>query len=117
MAETFNWRVESATSGETTFDVTKVKFGDGYSQEVPQGINNVMRTWDITVSGYTSEIAPIVAFLDAHAGATRFLWKPSPLRPLGYYICTRYREQNNGGGHWTITAQFELAYLPSEPTP
>lgn len=117
MAETFNWRVETASSGETTFDVTSAKFGDGYSQDVPQGINNIMRNWDITVSGYAAEVAPIIAFLDAHQGAERFLWKPSPLRPVGYYKCVRYREQHNGGGHYTITAQFELSYLPSESTP
>ena len=116
MAETFTWRVETASSGETTFNVSSAKFGDGYSQEVPQGINNIMRSWNITVSGYEAQIAPIIAFLEAHAGATRFLWKP-PMRPLGYYTCKRFRETPNGGGHFTLTAEFELAHLPNDPTP
>lgn len=117
MAETFIWRVESSSSGDTTFNVSSASFGDGYKQEVPQGINNIVRSWSVTFSGYIDQVAPIVAFLEAHQGATPFLWKPSPLRPLGYYTCKRLRESHSGGGHYVFNAEFELSHLPNDPTP
>ena len=116
MAETFYWRVLTDSDADSQFNVNATRFGDGYVQEVPQGINNEMANYNIVVAGYKNYIAPILAFIKAHQGAERFLWTP-PLGEQSDYTCKRYRVRYSGGDHYVLTAEFELSYLPSEPAP
>lgn len=116
MAETFTWRVTIDTDADNSFVVNTAQFGDGYKQEVAEGINNIQRTFNVTLAGYKAEVAPIIAFLEAHKGAVPFLWTPE-FHGQGYYTCKRFKWRPNGGGHFTLTATFDLSHLPSEPTP
>lgn len=105
----FNWRVEVGSSGNSDFSVFASKFGDGYSQISPNGLNNETQRWTARVSGKSKRILPILAFLREHGGAP-FEWRAPNTSGLGWYSCKRFSQFDEGGDYWTITMEFEQAY-------
>lgn len=66
MTDTFNFTVDAGTSGKVTFRTRSAQFGDGYKQEVADGLNNKVQAWTVTITDvYADELAPVLAFLDA----------------------------------------------------
>lgn len=61
----FTWRVTTQSSGAGEFRTKKSQFGDGYSQEVADGLNTDMQTWSVSATGVEADIAPMVAFVRA----------------------------------------------------
>lgn len=109
MTETFTWRVETGTSGSGEFKVDTAQFGDGYSQDSATGLNPERQSWPVSVSGYQSQLAPIIAFI--RTNFLGFNWKP-PFGIMGQYKCTKWNLSPNGGDHWTLNMQFEQTYRP-----
>lgn len=107
----FTWRVEVGSSGSSDFAVFSSKFGDGYSQEVPNGMNNEVQKWSVVVSGKGSRHRDVVQFLRDHKGSP-FQWKAPNTDGLGWYKCKRYSQTDAGGDYWTLTMEFEQAYIP-----
>lgn len=68
------------------------------------------RSYSLSFSGGKSEIAQIVAFIDAHVGVS-FLWSP-PFGGQGYYQCDGYTDSNEGGDVFTIAATFQQTFQP-----
>lgn len=113
MADLFNWSHQAEPGGTITFKVRKAQFGDGYSQAVPDGINNKSDSWPLTFFGTGADVQPIVAFLDAHAGASSFLWTPPmPNGVQGLYRCNQYQLTPFGDDWYTLQATFEQAFAP-----
>lgn len=55
--------------------VKRVEFGDGYTQEAPDGINYNLYTWNLTWETLTSsEKVEIESFLVLRKGYQTFLW-------------------------------------------
>ena len=53
------------------------QFGDGYSQEAPDGINNIVRSYEITWAALTpSEKTSVEGFLESVGGWGRISWTP-----------------------------------------
>lgn len=112
MADIFTWVPTVAqASGTATLKVRKAEFGDGYTQRAADGLNNRSSTFSLQFVGDADKITAILAFLDAHAGATAFLWTP-PLRDQLMFVCETYSEPTKDGGTYTITAQFEQTFAP-----
>ncbi|NID06658.1 phage tail protein [Luteibacter jiangsuensis] len=111
MAETFTWIPVGTPSGTSTFRLLKSQFGDGYSQEAADGINNKVQSWPLQFFGSGQEIDAITAFLDSHAGAIGFLWTP-PRGQQGLYKVTSYAMNPLGGGRYTLSATFEQKFAP-----
>jgi phage-related protein len=111
MTDTFTWRPVGTPTGQTAFRVRKAPFGDGYSQEVADGLNNKVQSWPLDFAGYKRDIEPIVAFLDAHAGYVGFFWTP-PLGVQGLYKVTDYKFTPEGGDFYTLSATFEQKFAP-----
>lgn len=113
MADTFNWNPTTAQStGTATQRVRKAQFGDGYTQRTADGINNRVSSFQLQFVDDDATISAIVAFLDAHAGATSFLWTP-PLRTQALlFTCETYTEPTKDGPAYTITATFEQTFAP-----
>lgn len=112
MPLTFTWERQAGASGKTTYRVREVKFGDGYSLAVPDGLNNAVQVWTVTVKGDETLIQEVKAFYDLHAGATSFYWTPP-----GETIQLLFRAQNVtvnsiGGGIFTIVADFQQVFKP-----
>jgi phage-related protein len=106
----FTWKVEVGTSGSGEFAMFSSKFGDGYSQDIPNGLNNETQKWSAKRSGYEKDVQPVLDFIRERKGQP-FEWKP-PSGQMGWYACKRY-SLSPGGGAWTeLTMEFEQAYAP-----
>jgi phage-related protein len=110
MAEVFTWRAVNEGRGKVSFRVTETKFGDGYAQTSPDGLNPVSRTWPLTFAGTADEIGEITAFLEAHVGRS-FLWKP-PLSAQRLFQCRGYEPRDEGGQFYTISTTFVESHQP-----
>lgn len=105
----FTWVPLVSPTGTTKFRTRVAQYGDGYSQAVPDGLNNRVDSWPLTFTGASAVIAPIKAFLDATQGASSFNWTP-PLRSQGLFRCSDYAIQPHGGDLYTLTATFSEVF-------
>lgn len=108
MSEVFEWAPSVEASGDTTFAVRTAKFGDGYQQDVADGINNLSESWPLTFVGDGAKTKAIKEFLDWHAGWRSFQWTP-PLGVPGLYKCAAHNRTAHGGDAYTLTATFVQA--------
>lgn len=111
MTDTFAWVPMVDPTGTTTFDVLSAQFGDGYSQAVPNGLNNASDNWPVSFIGKAATIAPIEAFLRAHAGATSFYWTP-PGGSQGLFRCATFTKQAMENGIYMLTATMQQVFAP-----
>lgn len=110
MPDTFTWvPTVAGLSGDTTLRVRSAQFGDGYGQRVADGLNNRSTSYQLTFVRDAATITAIVAFLDAHAGATAFYWTPL-LRPPALFTCQKYSEPVKDGGVYTLTVTFDQTF-------
>lgn len=86
--------------------VKSVKFGDGYEQRRPDGINNNLKKYNVTLIYINSESLQIESFLEKHAGVTVFLWKPPHQTDLIKVLCRKW-SSSVGMIRTEITAEFE----------
>ena len=84
MTDTFTWRAETQSNGSGEFAMLTAKFGDGYEQSVPDGINNERQKWSVTVSGYAAYVQAALDFIRAQKGQS-FFWKAPRTTEAGYY--------------------------------
>lgn len=112
MTDTFTWRASATLSGTTEFRMSNTPFGDGYRQQMPLGLNNRVKKFTVTVSGYKAKIAAVKAFIDSQNGLP-FFWKPPFGAANETYSCQRYNEPDDqGGGFYRITMEFQQEFLP-----
>lgn len=111
MTETFTWKHKPGAEGAITLRVREVKFGDGYSQAVKDGINNVVQKWPLAFEGNLSEMQPIYDFLVRQAGATSFYWTP-PGGQQSRWRAAEFRMLSIGGGVYSVTAEFNQSFTP-----
>ncbi|GHL83176.1 hypothetical protein ECZU36_44600 [Escherichia coli] len=48
--KTFRWKVKPGMDVASTPSVREVRFGDGYSQRAPAGLNANLKTYSVTIS-------------------------------------------------------------------
>lgn len=104
--ETFKWKVKPDMKKEFEPRVKSVKFGDGYEQRRPDGINNNLKKYNVTLIYINSESLQIESFLEKHAGVTVFLWKPPHQTDLIKVLCRKW-SSSVGMIRTEITAEFE----------
>lgn len=109
--ETFTWPTQNGDAPEITYRVRTSQFGDGYKQEVGDGINNKVDSYPITHTSNKIQALEIMAFFDRHAGSKAFLWT-TPLGQLGLFTCKNPVPTPVGGGVFKLTATFERAFHP-----
>lgn len=89
------------------------RFGDGYEQRAPDGVNFQPQIWDYQADDVDdAEAALMIDFLRTHgvAGFTYHpLWEPAPIRVK----CERWRRVLGSRiGTSSITASFEQVFEP-----
>lgn len=110
--ETFGWRPAGPSAqGEITLRTKTVQFGDGYSQAVADGINNVVGSWPLKFVGDRETIQAISDFLDRHGGAKSFYWTP-PLRAQGRYRANNYTPGPEAAGVYSLSVTFQEVFAP-----
>lgn len=107
--EIFTWCVQKDVTSTEAYRTRSAQFGDGYKQVVADGINSVVSTWNVSVTGKKELILEVRNFLRRHAGYKSFRWT----EPLGEVVLVRASEgpvSSLGGGIFTISTTFEQAF-------
>lgn len=106
MAE-FTWLPSIDSTKTVTEKVKEALFGNGYAQIEPDGINNVVESWNVTFKVSDAEKQAIVAFLTGKS-YTPFEWtSPETGAVEKQYTCSTYSTAYRGAGNYTITATFK----------
>ena len=112
MAEVFTWSPRVGSSGDSQPDILQSKFGNGYSQRLSVGINNIAGSYAVSFTGNEAYIRPIKAFFIKHKGANHFLWTP-PLEARGAFITTGgWQVQTLGNKKYTLSTTFQQVFNP-----
>lgn len=111
MIETFTWSPLIEPQGTGKFRTRTAQFGDGYKQQVADGLNAESQTWPLTFRGSAAYVAPILAFLRARQGYQSFYWTP-PLGQQALFTCSEYGITPHGAERYTLTATFEQSFQP-----
>jgi phage-related protein len=70
-------KIEINPDKEVQFDTLEAKFGNGYSQATPNGLNSKKEIWIIQWVNLTeTELQTVEAALDFAGGHGEFLWTP-----------------------------------------
>lgn len=109
--EEFTWSPRISAKGASNFRVLKAQFGDGYSQQVGDGINTEVQSWELEFTGPESYVNPIVSFLRRHKGYKAFTWRP-PLGDTGLFTVDSMQVGAVGRGIYTISATFQQVFKP-----
>lgn len=112
--DTFTWSPRNGPVADITYRSRSVQYGDGYEQNVDDGINPESQSWPLTFTGLNSDIAPIIAFLRAHRETRPFKWK-NPLGELGLYRMKDLKPQQLDFARMTVTVTFITAYRAESP--
>ena len=90
--------------------VSKIQFGDGYSQRIARGINNQPQTWNLTFSNRSeAEGDAIDGFLEARGGVEPFDWV-TPEGVTKQFICSTWNVATVNGTYRTVTATFDEVF-------
>ena len=109
--ETFTWSPRVGAQGSTTYRTLKAQFGDGYAQEVADGINNEVQVWPLQFVGKEAYVQPILGFIRRHKGASSFLWTP-PLGAPGFYKAGALELLALGAGNFQVSVTFQQVFRP-----
>ena len=86
-----------------------------FEQRTTFGINPLQDTWDLNFTARTAtERNNIYAFLDARRGTEPFQWT-TPFNETGVFVCTSWNTSLDSCALNTLTAKFELQYIPGGP--
>lgn len=108
MRETFTWLPEWESQLDQEPKVTVTKFGDGYEQRVPQGINIAAEKWQLTFSESIGNFSEVLTFLRARNGVESFYWT-TPLNEQRIFVCRKWTLRRKMGVN-VITADFEEVF-------
>lgn len=110
MAE-FNWKPSVGFTADTNPRVFSAKFGDGYSQRIPAGINNLEQSWNLQFQNNPINTAnAIEAFFRSKNGAQSFTWIPPGDTSEVRVVCTKWSKVYETSISRTINATFERVY-------
>lgn len=109
---TFSYTPEFGAVKTSKPTVTKIQFGDGYSQRLAYGINNQPESWGLTFANRDqAEADAIDAFLSARGGVDPFSWE-TPEGNDKNFICEEWTRSITAAGLFTITATFMEVFDP-----
>lgn len=108
--QTFSITPSSGASLTVKPSVDVVKFGDGYEQRIPSGINSQPRKWALEFrKGTLAKCQDVKNFLDARGGKESFYWTP-PIGAQGVFVCREWSVTLISPTLWNISAIFEEVF-------
>ncbi len=89
-------------------NVSRYAFGDGYTQRVANGINNMPENWNPVWDYLTvAQRDEMVVFLKDHGGVTAFEWTPPGEVAARKYTCASWKfTPRSGLASYSGTAKF-----------
>lgn len=110
------WVESPGTTRQMKPRVAATKFGDGYEERAPDGLNPVKATWNVQHRGIDNDVADeIETFLLARfsAGLEAFDWTPLWATTALRFKCEEWsRVQDEDAHTCTITATFQQVFEP-----
>ena len=111
MSGIFTWNPDYGASVQRQPRTKNIRFGDGYEQRIPDGINALPETWELTFANRDqTEINAIDDFLKARGGVEWFEWTAPRSAVVNRYVCKQWQRQIAIGALDTITATFEQVF-------
>lgn len=108
----FIWIPDWDAQGNTTPDVSKIQFGDGYVQRQTKGMNPLKVIWSLSFKNRTdSEADALEAFLKARYGVIAFTWT-APGGVQSKWISQPYSRSKAANDVNNISVSLELVYEP-----
>lgn len=104
--EIFNWPIKPGMKTDFTPRIKAVRFGDGYEQRQPDGMNHQLRKFNITLSLKPNTADQVLAFLTKHGGVASFLFQPEKSKQAIKVVCKKW-SSDSGGIRKSISAEFE----------
>lgn len=114
MPAPFDW-VESASTALTEEPrVLETRFGDGYGQRSPDGLNPIAQMWELRFTGVDNPIADaMVAYWRAAGAVEAFDWTPLWHTVAIKVVCKQWtRSQPNEWGQSDLSARFVQVFEP-----
>ena len=109
---TFTFTPSFTASLEEQPIIRRVKFGDGYEQRLPYGLNTQPKKWSLQFLNRTdTERNNILTFLRARGAAESFDWT-DPNSYVGKWICAQWNTSQESCNFNNITATFEGVFEP-----
>ncbi len=92
----------------STPKIKTIQFSDGYAQNLRDGINNLLLTFDLSFEERTlEEYTSIIHFFTERAGAESFLFiPPAPYSTMKRFLCKTWTPRQNFYNNYSIRAQF-----------
>ncbi|EKO3656410.1 phage tail protein [Vibrio metschnikovii] len=118
MHQIFEWAPLLEVAGSSSFRVLSAQFGDGYAQEVGDGINTKSDSYSLTFKGDFEKIKAIMDFIDAHQGYLPFYWSPKDYQgDMLLWTCRGYSKDNishnaRQTGIWSLSCTFVQRHEP-----
>ena len=107
---TFAW-IPSDAVRSVKPSVYAAKFGDGFEQNTPTGINFSPESWDLQFKCRNSAVADaITAFLAAQGGYQKFQWTPPRATSPITVLCRKWSDSSKPGGVTSVSATFEQTF-------
>lgn len=109
----FTWLPQYGAQGSVTPSVLTAQYGDGYSQDVPIGVNSTPQVWTLTFNNDPDTGDAIFQFIQNKGGVQRFWWTP-PRQSLAVKVKTTgaYTKTETDSGQVTIGVTFTQVFDP-----
>jgi phage-related protein len=108
---TFIWMPDYSVQVSKKPNVRETKFGDGYVQAAPAGLNHNPQSWDLSFSNLTDiESMQIMLFLDSMGGHKSFVWRNPDGRKLRFR-CTDYAKTYTEEDNNSVRAKFDQSFI------
>ncbi len=104
--EEFKWRPETAYQVGNEPKVKVAKFGNGYEQRVKDGINNQLKTYQISFIKHADIGKQIDEFLKDRGAVESFLWLTSDDNSKRKFVCRGWQVTPRATA-WQIDCTFE----------
>lgn len=105
----FIWFPVANHKREIKPNIATAKFGDGYEQRTPVGINFMPEVWQLEFAGNREEMQLIDDFLKARGGYESFDWE-TPDEEVKKFVCRKWDKSRQNGKIVTITCSFEEVF-------
>ncbi|QBC44465.1 phage tail protein [Iodobacter fluviatilis] len=112
-ASTFNWISDYGIQTNTKPRIITARFGDGYEQRQPAGLNIHPRTWNLKFTARKGVDADAIDefFKARNGGVDWFWWSPQRSAPVKVR-CETWTKDEKGFNNVDITAEFIECFDP-----
>lgn len=105
----FNWTPDYDMSMDEEIRVRAARFGEGYEQRAPDGLNPLTQKLSLTFTRRPSVIDQIVTFLRARRGGQAFTFTPTGQTEIKVK-CLKWKRTWADFGNHKLTLEMERVY-------